>query len=591
MNLQTAKTCPIAKTIRAMIGPLLVLFAVTSVSFAGDARRPSIARRSDFGLPPDRFDVPRVNARRTRSTTVVPTERERYRLPGRAPFDTRKPVNSDEELLPRVTPRRTPEFPRTRDLAPSEPTLEQKITRRYQDPRVMRVLTELTGAQGEAFFREVSQMIDDRHIEPTNYAERSDQGFEHLKLAVANSSFQQATGIHPSLTQIRLLRAQLEALQQEIRVRNYADALSALRQAARLSQQSVGLNPGAVCFEFVYAALDSLDKYSMLLPPEKSGGVNVGLDENLVGIGVEVAADPAGLKIVKTIPGGPAAVAALRQGDVITAVDGRPVQGMALGQAVDLITGQAGTRVKLSLQRERLIADVSLVRRPVTVHSLSAVQMLDETSHVGYIKLDQFAESSSRELDDALWKLHRAGMEALVLDLRGNPGGYLTTAIEISDRFLPAGTIVTTRGRTDEDNSRETAQYAQTWKTPLVVLIDHASASASEIFAAAIQENGRGLIVGETSYGKGTVQTLFPLSSVTAGLRLTTAKFYSPDGRSMAGAGVTPDLSVRTGGSDDDAEMLSTALEAARDPRVQAMARSVNRPHRTGTRSIQVVDR
>jgi carboxyl-terminal processing protease len=348
------------------------------------------------------------------------------------------------------------------------------------------------------------------------------------------------------------------------------------------------VNPGAVCFEFVYASLDTLDKFSMFLAPEKSGEVSIGLDQKLVGIGVEVEADPSGLKILKAFPGGPAAQATLKKGDLITAVNGRSLQGVDLARSVELITGPAGSPVKLGLRREDKVAELTLVRRSVEVASVSEVRMLDDASHVGYIRLDQFAESSTKELDAALWKLHNAGMETLVLDLRGNPGGYLTTAIEISDRFLPSGTIVSTRGRNAEDNSQETAQFAQTWKTPLVVLIDHQSASASEIFAAAIQENGRGLIVGETSYGKGTVQTLFPLKSVTAGLRLTTAKFYSPDGREMAGAGVTPDIKVRTGTTDDDAAMLQAGLNTARDPQLQTMADRLGRPNRTGLRTFQV---
>ena len=163
----------------------------------------------------------------------------------------------------------------------------------------------------------------------------------------------------------------------------------------------------------------------------------------------------------------------------------------------------------------------------------------------------------------------------LFRSLRGNPGGLLTAAISISDRFLPAGTIVSTKGRTAADNTKETAQYAQTWKVPLVVLIDRNSASASEILAAAIQENGRGVIVGERSYGKGTVQTLFPLQSAPAGLRLTTAKFYSPDGREMSGAGVTPDVKVlSTIGNDatDDAA-IAKALRLTADPKLMEMAR------------------
>lgn len=576
MTLHGAEQLTAGKTWR-LIGVAGLCLVLSISSGWGGERGKSAARTHDeFGPAPENYselfnDFPAQPGREER-----PSYQNSIRPLERAP-------------VPSATPWRTPPVPTAPKRTLEDPTLEQKITRRYQDPRVIRVLTELTSQTGEAFFREISQMIDGRHIEPTSYAQRVDAGFDHLRHAVANPAFQQAAGIRPSASEVRGLQGQLATLQQEVRVRNQADAVNVMRQIGRMSQQSVGLNPGAVCFEFVYASLDSLDKFSMLLPPEKTGQVSVGLNENIVGIGVEVEADPKGLKIVKAFPGGPAAEATLRKGDLITAVNNRQLSGMELSNAVDMITGRAGTSVKLGLRRDNMVADLTLVRRQVEVSSISEVRMLDESSHIGYIKLDQFAESSSKELDTALWNLHNAGMESLVFDLRGNPGGYLTTAIEISDRFLPAGTIVSTRGRTSDDNMQETAKFAQTWKTPLVVLIDHQSASASEIFAAAIQENGRGLVVGETSYGKGTVQTLFPLNSVTAGLRLTTAKFYSPDGREMAGEGVTPDIKVETGSANDDAAMLQAALEAARDPRLQTMANRLGRPAgRTGLRTIHV---
>jgi len=467
----------------------------------------------------------------------------------------------------------------------TELSLDEKITRRYQDERVIRVLTQLTAQSGQNFFLEVSQMIDSRHIEPTSYAQRIDNGFEHLMTALANPAFQTAAGIRPSRGDIQQLQGQFAAMFRQSAINTQSDAVNAIRQTAQVCQQTIGLNPGVVYFEFVYASMESLDKYSMILPPEKSGEVSVGLKSNMVGIGVEVEPNPAGLRILKAFNGGPAAEATLRKGDIITAADGRPLAGLEMDQAVQSVTGAAGSSVQLSLRRDNMVADVTLVRRAVAITSVSEVRMLDEAPGVGYIKLDQFAETSAKELDAGLWQLHNSGMETLILDLRGNPGGYLTTAIELCDRFLPSGTIVSTRGRTPDDNSQETANYAETWKTPLVVLIDHNSASASEIFAAAIQENGRGLIVGETSYGKGTVQTLFSLRSVTAGLRLTTAKFYSPDGREMAGAGVTPDIRVPTGSGDEDALMLQAATQATRDPRLQGMSEGIAR---TGLRIIKV---
>src|SRR5690606_28159975 len=174
------------------------------------------------------------------------------------------------------------------------------------------------------------------------------------------------------------------------------------------------------------------------------------------------------------------------------------------------------------------------------------------------------------------------GMKTLVMDLRGNPGGLLDQAILISDKFIASGNIVGTKGRTAQDNTLEKANYDRTWKVPLVVLVDENSASASEIFAAAIQDNKRGVIIGRNSYGKGTVQTHFPLRSVSGDLKLTTAKFYSPTGREMAGSGVRPDIAVPASQAglefsperDGDVQM---ALRIAQDGRAAQLAAAAGR--------------
>jgi carboxyl-terminal processing protease len=195
-----------------------------------------------------------------------------------------------------------------------------------------------------------------------------------------------------------------------------------------------------------------------------------------------------------------------------------------------------------------------------------------------YLSLSRFSAGSTAELDAALESLYSRGMKSLVLDLRGNPGGLLTTCVEIADRFLPVGTIVSTRGRLPGDNMTEKATFARTWSMPLVVLIDGDSASASEIFAAAIQENRRGVVVGVKSYGKGSVQTHFPLSSMSGDLRITTALFYSPNGRKMAGAGVSPDVEVvdRDGVANGD-RMLLEAERLAGSSELLSLAKSATK--------------
>lgn len=470
---------------------------------------------------------------------------------------------------------------------PAQPTLREKIAKRYQDPRVLRVLQQLTPQTGESLYIEVSQLIDSRHVTPTTYQQRVQGALDHLALALDTPAFLQAVGTSAAQRNVQDMKDQLAVYGRRVQVQTLSQAVGVMREVGQMAAYYLNVNPAVVSLPFVFGALDTLDQYSMFIAPEKSGSTNLGLKENMVGIGVEIESHPEGVKILKALAGGPAAEATLRRGDIITAVDGRPLAGLDLSVVADLIGGPAGTPVKLDLRRGNLIGDVTLVRRPFKVQSVSEARL--ETAGVGYIKLEQFSESSPKELDAALWKLHQQGMQALILDLRGNPGGLLTAAVEITDRFLPSGTIVTTRGRTAADNTQETAQYAQTWKVPLVVLIDQDSASASEILAAAIKENRRGLVVGTPSYGKGTVQTLFPLQSVTGALRLTTAKFYSPEGREMAGVGVKPDIVVSNRGTSEttDAALLK-ALEVARDPRLAEMADQLARTGRTGLRVIRV---
>lgn len=503
-----------------------------------------------------------------------------------------RPRSFQVEDLPR--PQRMPQVPQ-RPVVPAtqvtkpEPTLAEKVQQRYADPRVVRLLQQMSQGSGESLFAEISQYIDQRHIQPTSYQQRVRSGLEHLSVALQDSGFQQAVGMRADARTVQGVQQQLANLAYQTQAQDLNQSVMVMRQTGQLVSQSLQVNPAVVGLAFVYGSLDTLDKFSMFVAPEKSGETSVGLQTSMVGIGVEIESHPQGLKILKALSGGPAAAATLQRGDIITKINGQPVAGMSLNQAADLITGQSGTTVQLELRRSNMIGDVALVRRPFEVHSVAEVRM--EAGNVGYIKLDQFTQTSTQEMDAALWKLHNEGMQSLILDLRGNPGGLLTTAIEISNQFLPSGTIVSTRGRTENDNSLEAATQSNTWKVPLVVLVDHNSASASEIFAAAIQENGRGLIVGEKSYGKGTVQTLFPLKSVPSALRLTTAKFYSPDGREMAGAGVTPDIHVNSvAGSDDSVDLtLQAALRAANDPRVIDMANRSSQANRSSMRVFKVV--
>jgi len=495
-----------------------------------------------------------------------------------SPYD-RSPANRGPGRRGPIEPARMewqdPYGPSRRGTSPANYTttpaddIQQRITRRYQSN--IGSLLALPPQNALALYAEVMNLIDARHLQPATPAERVQRGLTNLEYAVQNPQFLQANRLNMNPAQADAFRRSIAQWAAQSSVQSSSDAVTFAGWVANTSQQQYGVRASAVILEFVYAAGESLDKYSTFVPPERSAGASLQLEQSIVGIGVQLEPDDRGARIQKVFANSPAREAGLQVDDLIVGVGNRSIVGLDLDQTADLITGPEGSSVQLVVQRGSQSAfTVNVPRRTVQILSVNEVQMLGGNARVGYFKLEKFSESSAREVEAALWTLHRQGMQSLVMDLRGNPGGLLTAAIEISNMFLPQGTIVSTRGRTAADNTQEVAQLAQTWKVPLVVLIDEGSASASEIFAAAIQENGRGVIVGRRSYGKGTVQTQFPLKIGGASLRITTAKFYSPTGREMAGAGVEPDVRVdenrsrgySRGGLDPDVEAaVSVAQE------------------------------
>ncbi|MFO1095268.1 MAG: S41 family peptidase, partial [Planctomycetaceae bacterium] len=366
---------------------------------------------------------------------------------------------------------------------------------------------------------------------PPSYEDRSRAAINGLVEALNNPAFLQVAGDR-SGGQTGALQSELTQLANNP-AHNANDSVGLMQYVAQLASQRAGLRQEAVALEFINETIDALDKYSALIPAKTGAAPGASLEEQVVGIGVELKKHESGALINDIIPNSPASEGGLQKGDVIMGINNQNTAGMTLDQVANLIGGPSGSTVTLMINRNGGQGSVSLRRRSVYVSSVNGAQML--SNDVGYVRLKQFSESAKADLEKNMLTLYRQGMRSLVLDLRGNPGGLLDQAIDISDLFLPSGHIVETRGRNSEDNSDATANWDKTWSTPVVLLVDGDSASASEIFAAAIQENGRGVIVGRKTYGKGTVQTHFPLRTISGELKLTTAKFYSPTGREMAG--------------------------------------------------------
>ena len=297
------------------------------------------------------------------------------------------------------------------------------------------------------------------------------------------------------------------------------------RQASQLVQtvaatlrERYGLPAQAVIMEFVSGAAAALDEYSSFLTGGQMDELFSQIEGNFVGLGVELKTEPAGLSIVNVIPGGPAHVGGIRVGDLIVAVDGKTPADTSPDTLADMLRGLEGTQVAVSLRNSQgALQHLKLTRRRVEIPSVEQVKIIDPQYGVGYFKLTSFQKTTSRDVDAALWKLHEQGMRQLIIDLRGNPGGLLKAAVDVADKFVYDGLIVATRGRSPREDFDHRGAVAGTWRVPLVILIDHDSASASEILAGAIRDHRRGTVVGEKSYGKGSVQGIFPLAATNVG--------------------------------------------------------------------------
>jgi carboxyl-terminal processing protease len=324
-----------------------------------------------------------------------------------------------------------------------------------------------------------------------------------------------------------------------------AEGLEVVEDAyRRISEQAVNppdqeeLVRGAV--EGMVGTLD--DTYAEYYDAGEYEALNAQLDGTIVGIGVVLDDTETGLVVQSVLPDSPAEGVDLRPRDRIVTVDGEDVRDLDSALAVDRVRGDEGTQVTLGVERDgRPPFEVTITRAEIRVPNVQTAELPGE---VGYVQLRQFTDAAGDEVRDAVRELVDGGADALVLDLRGNPGGYLPAAVEVAGAFVADQEVVSVGA--DPDTAREYTTDADPIAPdlPLAVLVDEGSASASEIVAGALQDLGRAEIVGETTFGKGTVQTIAPLPGGSGGLKLTTARYYTPDGASIDGVGVRPDTEV-----------------------------------------------
>ncbi len=302
--------------------------------------------------------------------------------------------------------------------------------------------------------------------------------------------------------------------------------------------------------ELIYGSLKgmlgSLDPHSQFLTPDDYKELKSETQGKFGGLGIEISIKDGLLTVVTPIDDTPAYKAGIKAGDRIVKIEGALTKDLSLNDAVKKLRGEPGTEVKITVLREDdfKLLDFAIKREVIQIQDVKDVMILED--HIGYVRLAEFREDSFKEMHKALDKLRQDGMDSLIVDLRNNPGGLLGIAIKISEDFLPPGQlIVSTKGRHAAQDIETYSKNTQGKITdvPVIVLINQGSASGSEILAGALQDNKRAVILGEQSFGKGSVQSVIPLPD-GSGLRLTTSKYFTPSGRSIHGKGITPDIII-----------------------------------------------
>ena len=342
----------------------------------------------------------------------------------------------------------------------------------------------------------------------------------------------------------------------------FSDAVTIIRSDYVEEPESKKLIYGAM-----KGMLSSLDPYSQFMDPETYNEMKVETEGEFGGIGIEITIKDDLLTIISPIDDTPAYEAGLKAGDKIVKIDGEITRDLMLMEAVKKLRGKPGTNVDITVLREseKKLLDFTITRSIIKIESIKKAEFIEDG--IGYIRLVEFQEKTHKDLEENLRKLEENGMQGLILDLRNNPGGLLDSSVDVAEKFLEEGKdVVSTKGRVKNQNMVFKAKNRNKHLNyPMVVLINGGSASASEIVAGAIQDHKRGVIMGTKSFGKGSVQTVVPLSDGSA-IRLTTSKYFTPNGRSIHGEGITPDIIVereeysKEGEKEDDVDIFGTFL-------------------------------
>ncbi len=419
------------------------------------------------------------------------------------------------------------------------------VDRRYSDRSFENQLLSKGRAAALDLYEDILSRVQNEYVDTVSPGRFVAHGTESLYMALKNEKFL-GRNVQPGRdAAVERVRSVLIKDFWNRPLETRMDARSAITTVCELCDRELGISGTAVVMEYIFGGCNALDEYSNFLTPDRYNDLFGSIQGEMVGIGIEMkGVKGRGMHLVNVLLDSPAEQGGLQPDDYIVAIDGQDCRDFSTDDAARLLRGSGGSRLELTFESPGgTQKSGTFTRRRVQIRSITRTVMLDETRGIGYIRMEGFQNNTAEELDEALRTLERKGMRALIWDLRGNPGGLLETAAAVIERFIDRGVLVSTEGRAPEQSQIFQAHGNNVRHYPLTLLVDENSASASEIVAGAIKDHRRGTIVGRKTYGKWSVQSIIHLPGET-GLKLTTAKFFSPAHGNYAGKGLVPDVVV-----------------------------------------------
>jgi carboxyl-terminal processing protease len=441
---------------------------------------------------------------------------------------------------------------------------------RHRDETYRQQVLNLKLSRALDLYEEVLGELRANHVDrnKVNLTRLVRVGLEELHLALEDETFCKAYLVDIPPDDLRAFQVYLRDMWGDKVVRSAHEARALVRDVALDARRMLRLKSTIVVLEFACGACNVLDEYTCLLTPAQLNEFYASVESSLVGVGIELLQEDRALIVSQVIPGSSAAApdVALKPGDRILRIDLRSSKNLSPEAAAELLKGEVGSTVELEVVRpgDGVPHTVKLTRQAISLPSVLIAQILDPGSGIGYLQLAGFQKTTIQEMDEAIARLRMEGMKVLILDLRGNPGGLFGVAVQVAERFLAEGVIVSTQSQVPAFNRIHEAHNMGALTFPLVVLVDGDTASAAEIVAGALKENQRGTLVGQTTFGKGTSQRLVRLETAPAGIRITLARFFSPTGQAYSGRGVSPHIFVERTSMDMAMDLqLRRAMEVA----------------------------